>query len=143
MTRDDRAGCLATLKPLFQRFLARTETSSGSFGSSMMLGGRDNYQRPNGYTRRSSGVFLDKMRPDLQNNTQGTVTRITGQALRGQPSKSGGFGRIGRGRSQNDNDSLTESREHITEGQINKSVELTYEEMEIMENGELCTVRNA
>lgn len=107
----------------------------------MMLGRRDNDPRVNGYVRRRSGTFLDKMRPDLQDTTQGTVTTITGQPLRDQPSKSGGFGRMGRGRSQSDDESPTESQVHIADGKISKRIEVTYEEMEIMEDGQVCAIK--
>ena len=107
----------------------------------MMFGGRDRSSKLKGYVRRKSGVFVENMRPDLQEDFQGTVTTITGQP-RNEPSKSSGLGKSWRDRSPNSSGArTTESQDVVADGGISKSVEVTYEEMEVMEGGGLCAVK--
>ncbi|KAL9076649.1 MAG: hypothetical protein Q9157_003596 [Trypethelium eluteriae] len=128
------AGCLATLRPLFNRIMIRAGLTSNSRDSSMMLGGRGSAPRMQGYIRRRSGD-LGQLRPDLEIRPQGTVTTITGQPR--EPPKRSGLGKSWRDRSESSDDSPVEGQQNI----ISKSVEVTYEEMELMENGGLCAVK--
>ncbi|KAI9686309.1 MAG: hypothetical protein M1820_010652 [Bogoriella megaspora] len=129
------AGCLATLRPLIQRFLHRTGLSTG--GSTLKLGGSPGPNNLHGYVRRSSRDFLDDIRPDINKKHQGTVTTITGQ---GQATSKGRPWRDKSNSSSSDDESRTDSQAHLPKGRIGKSVEVTYEELELMEGGGLSAI---